>query len=99
MKSTAKRIMSANAVNQSVNAELALLILQQQQDAAGEFTFTLDGVNVVSLEDAGLEELQMQRQPLFGNTLAGNTADHLDGSVIEYLDWANDGEDSRYECN
>ena len=61
-----------------------------------------DADNVISLEEAELEE-DNNRQPQFGNPEHGDETDpclgRYAGSVMEYINWFSDGEDSSYEDN
>lgn len=58
--------------------------------------------DTTSLEEAGLEE-DTNRQAVFGNVDHGLETDpclgRYDGSVMEYVKWFSDGEDSRFEDN
>ena len=73
--------------------EIANLIIQQAMDDAELNQYPNSEV------EESLPDEEMHSQPLFGNTDNGITDVHLEGGIIEYIDWFNDCEDSRYECN
>ena len=77
------------------SAELARLMVEQTRD---DVLNDFDWIPSISLQDAGLEE--PQQCPVFGNTdIPMDGKLHHEGSVIQYLEWFSDGEDSRYEMH
>lgn len=83
------------------NEELALLLVEQQLDdvlGIGRQEFSDD--EAVNIIDAGLKE--SGQCPVVGNVKRCSddvNECHNEGSVVQYLDWWSDGEDSRYERN
>lgn len=73
-------------------SEIRRLEAEQRMDAAGLDLLSPYELPTCTLEAAGLEETDA---PIFG--FDGNEGQA--GGVQEYLLWANDGEDSRYETN
>lgn len=83
------------------NEELQLLLVEQQlDDVLGIGRQEFAGDDAIDIVDAGLEE--SGQCPVFGNVkrCSDDTMEcHIEGSVVQYLDWWSDGEDSRYERN